>query len=346
MLLVIVGAGASYDSVLDRPLDALQPDTSRFPLADELFEPRSPFLAIMSNVPQVRQVAQLLHHRPKGQSVEDVMAALLEEGREYSRRLSQLAAIRFYLQAIIEHVESAWGSHLVPNNMETLVDQIERFRGDREPAMFVTFNYDRLIEHAVAAFQPAFRTLQDYVRPQRMSVIKLHGSIDWVRPFDHPASAFEIDGPWGAARIIAENISRLRRPGDIQIQCEPPNSLYKDCLAVPAIAVPLRQKAEFQCPPEHVAHLRTKLMSVRAILTIGWRGAEEPFLQLLRENTRQLIDVLCVAKDHFDAAETVERLGTCLRDANFKTFSGGFSRLISERGADALLRTAWTGPVG
>jgi hypothetical protein len=53
------------------------------------------------------------------------------------------------------------------------------------------------------------------------------------------------------------------------------------CL-IPALALPLRSKARFVCPQEHLDVLNALLPQVDRILAIGWKAGEPHFLNLLR----------------------------------------------------------------
>lgn len=67
MLLIVAGAGASYDSIL-----ALKPQVSaaveqiRLPLANQLFDARPAFEAAMREMPRVMPIAPLLQSRAGG----------------------------------------------------------------------------------------------------------------------------------------------------------------------------------------------------------------------------------------------------------------------------------------
>ena len=112
MLMVVFGAGASYDSAPSQPLpthnlmDAVGDD--RPPLANELFEDRDMFAAILERFPQAQPVVPRLRNLQPGESVESVMEALQAEADRDPRRRRQLAAVRYYLQSALYDCVSAW----------------------------------------------------------------------------------------------------------------------------------------------------------------------------------------------------------------------------------------------
>jgi hypothetical protein len=178
MLMVVIGAGASYDSVpsisgnsayLDRP-----------PLADQLFHARPEFSKVMQRLPACLPIIPLVQNLPSGRTVEHVLQHLQSEAQDYPKRLRQLAAIRYYLHIMLWGCELRWLDIAKGvTNYKTLLDQIERWRKPDEQVCLVTFNYDRLIEDALPAVGVEIRELSDYVGSDTYKLIKLHGSINW-----------------------------------------------------------------------------------------------------------------------------------------------------------------------
>lgn len=342
MLLVIAGAGASFDSISSRPISTSSYEEHRPPVADNLFSPRPAFEDIQRLIPQVRQVATLLHHRANGESVEDVLARFSGEATHNARRPVQLAAVRFYLQGVIARCEERWyREHPVSTNMDALYDQIENARHERTHALFVTFNYDRLIEHALENSGQHFSSLDDYIARGRTRVIKLHGSVDWVRPIK-PMDTREFGGSgWTVARQVSDAILSLPEPGAIEIGGDVPSSSTRNRIAIPAIAIPVKAKDRFECPDSHVTALREALPEVRAILTVGWRAGEQYFLKELSQGIRHQTEVTCVTGNTADSDATIAALRHCIPGANFERYGAGFSQFIRDRRVERLLNIAW-----
>jgi hypothetical protein len=96
MLLVIFGAGASYDSDPARPPETVK-DDRRPPLADQLFDNREKFAEALTYFPECKPIVPLL--RGTGE-VEQRLEQLRDEAISappYPERLRQLAAVRGYL---------------------------------------------------------------------------------------------------------------------------------------------------------------------------------------------------------------------------------------------------------
>ena len=105
MLLVIFGAGASYDSVPhlpapSNPADAIKhrvdyASRDRPPLANQLFEDRPEFVNAMEQFKDCMPLVPAL--RKRGVAVEQELTKLQEQAETFPRVHGELAAIRYYL---------------------------------------------------------------------------------------------------------------------------------------------------------------------------------------------------------------------------------------------------------
>jgi hypothetical protein len=211
MLLVILGAGASYDSVPAYPPDESTQTPGRPPLADGLFENRPIFHEGMARFPSLHPIAPLLQRR-HGLSLEQKLQELVREAQEYPVRHKQLMAVRYYLQYIFWRGEDEWLREVAGyvTNYRALLDQIDRWRNDDQPVCLVTFNYDRLIEAALNGAGIAIAQLPDYVASPRFKLFKLHGSINWVRVVrSQELTADKGRDQWTATNLVIENAATL-----------------------------------------------------------------------------------------------------------------------------------------
>ena len=91
---------------------------------------------------------------------------------------------------------------------------------------------------------------------------------------------------------------------------------------VPAIAVPIADKDEFECPPAQVDRLAGLIEHVDRVLVIGWKGAETRFLSILA-SVPEGVPFDIVGQDG------VHRVAHNLRasgvNADYRVFNGGFS---------------------
>jgi len=135
MLMVIFGAGASFDSAPSYPLESPESrrhgdvDKYRLPLADGLFENRPLFATAVSKLPRCRPINSRLRFRPQDTSVEQELQKLQAEAGGDPERHRQLAAVRFYLQYIIFECERHWNDVTRDGtNYDALLDQIRHWR--------------------------------------------------------------------------------------------------------------------------------------------------------------------------------------------------------------------------
>src|SRR5581483_2416130 len=197
MLLVILGAGASFDSVPHVPptqiFSAHRPEfqTTHFenfrpPLANQLFDTRPLFVGVMQDFPHCKEVIPLL--RKSDIIVERELAILREQAKTFPRGLQELIAIQFYIQMAIRECTKQWENvHRGITNYATFLRELERLRLQTgENICLVTFNYDTMLESAmiqVLGFE--FPRLQSYIASRNYVVIKLHGSDNWIREIDN-----------------------------------------------------------------------------------------------------------------------------------------------------------------
>ena len=186
MLLVIFGAGASYDS--DPSLQPGGPynlqNDNRPPLADDLFANRQEFRNTAARFSECSAIVPYLRNIPPGTSIErrleELQAEALDLTHRYPLRLAQLAAVRFYIQTVLEGCTERWyqQSNGITNYL-TLLDEI-RCRGN-DRACLVTFNYDRLIENGIQKLTgEAVWDFDEYLAGP-FQLFKVHGSVNWGR---------------------------------------------------------------------------------------------------------------------------------------------------------------------
>jgi len=353
MLMVVFGAGASYDSAPSQPLPTHDlPDAvgnERPPLANELFEDRDMFAAILERFPQAQPVVPRLRNLQPGESVESVMEALQAEADGDPRRHRQLAAVRYYLQSALYDCEAAWHREATRGvtNYKALLDAIEHTRARDETVCLVTFNYDTMLEAALPqSVGIDIRSINDYVASKSYKVIKLHGSLNWGREVEPPVDHV---GAVGDQELVVELIDRaaslkvteryhvVNQRSIVRLDAQRP--------LVPAIALPLLRKGAFECPAEHLKALDECLPQVRRLLVIGWRATDAPFLELIHNRGRQAVRGVVVAGMPELAREVITNLKNNLdRPGEFLSSAGGFTDFIVQHEIEAFLKSFRASP--
>jgi len=342
MLMVIFGAGASYDSV-----EAVRPNVGtardyqdRPPLADELFQDRPRFTEMMTRYRDCVPLIPRLRTREGGVSVEEMLGRLYDAAPTHGARYRQFAAIRFYLHAMMWVCQLRWRdtSKGITNHV-TLLDLIDQWLPKYERVCLVTFNYDLLIENALDHKRIAILSLSDYVSHPTYKLIKAHGSINWGREVRSPL--IDLDkAPLQVAFELIERSEELQFAeefvwtGEHDMGRLPNNGTT----VFPALAIPLVTKMAFECPKAHQGVLRDCIPGVSKILVIGWRGAEQHFVELLSSlSGSRKIPGLVVAGDRGRASEVIVELSRASDRITWSASDGGFSDFVTSGEADRFL---------
>lgn len=314
MLLVIFGAGASYDSAPHLPPPRSTADKlaqanysqDRPPLANELFEDRTAFVGAMVGFPACLDLIPSL--RRSGTAVERELARFQQQAETFPRRHQQIAAIRYYLHVALWECQRRWQDrHRGITSYGALLDEIERWRfRNREEVCFVTFNYDTILEETMERYLNFRRdNFNSYIQQKNYSVIKVHGSINWGREIDLPQTAGHVNHDW-----IIDHAAELKITDRYRFATAHPMLYEGDQVIFPALAIPVEKKDEFSCPASHVQVLESLLTKVTKIIVVGWRATETHFLGLLAHRLKRgEQDVLAVSGDQRGLDETFANLG-------------------------------------
>ena len=290
----------------------------------------------MQRFPACFPIVPYLQQRPSGQTVENILEKLRDESPEYPERIRQLASVRYYLQALLSRVVAIWTDDVGKGitSYKTLLDQIERRRKD-DRVCLVTFNYDTMLEDALAVVGAAVRRIGDYISPNsRYWLIKPHGSVNWGREIEHPA----IDVSRPSEKIDSDVIAKVHELRLTQNYVVVPEATTraKPLPLFPAIAIPVETKSEYECPLEHLDKLRECLPNATRILVIGWRATEHHFLKLLAEKLPANVRWLVVAGGAEGAQEVIGNLNAVGIPGDYQASDLGFSRFVVHREGDGF----------
>ncbi len=310
VLLVILGAGASYNSA-----EADDVDPSRRheiaewqpPLAKELFQARSHFGAAIGRLSDYSSglVSELRAAVSANKPLEQLLDEVMVRAATDSRSSTELMALRYYLREVIAACSANWlaMTHQV-TNYHFLVHRLDRWaRAANECALYVTFNYDILLEHACRQVELYVTDLESYTSHPRAKLFKPHGSINWAHhvEFDMVPGVSERD-------YVIRNASSIKVPPAIEVRTNW-RAGVRGQEWIPALAVPVETKGEFECPPEHMETLRALLPTVDRVLVIGWRATEQNFIDLLKgESPKALRRILIACKSKHDSRHVWQQL--------------------------------------
>jgi len=353
VLLIIVGAGATYDSDWRRPVAAdgfqhagQQARDLRPPLAKDLFNEKRFGQYVASYLPSQGLMDRLRRSAPK---VEQELEAIRDLSNVQAHLPRQLLAVRYYLRELIAVTVRTWNEakpDLMTNftrlltQLEPWRQQCERLQGGHERVAIVTFNYDTLFDDALTYLLPQFplTKVDDYTSDSRYQLFKLHGSVNWWREArghvignqQWTSARGAISSPLEWARTMFDPPAQFTENGNFLMSGV--GHQFPPC--VPCIALPTATKeaSDFACPGTHVEELLRLLRQVTDVLIIGWKGIEGHFLEGWRQvhastPDRTIHSLAVVDATHEAAAEVAHRIVQTVGIApqttpTFETFSG------------------------
>jgi hypothetical protein len=280
--------------------------------------------------------------------IEDRLEQLSDHAEKYEHIRRGLFALRYYLQTVIRESLNAWKpSHFGATNYATLLTRVETWRVDHQESLcLVTFNYDTLLDDAFrATLGLGDLTLDRYIAEPKHKLIKVHGSIDWLRLVSGLPTLHR-RGLTGYADV-ASSVANIQLVDDYRMT-RLNEVLPQGHGGVPAIAVPTQRKKSFECPDDHLAALKAAIPEVSHLLIIGWRGNEDHFLNLWREvkaaherdrvqpNLRKL---LVVSSSDDSANEISERFAaqTTYSYVRRAGVGGGFTKFLQSNQLEQFL---------
>jgi len=354
MLMVIFGAGASYDSALQVPGD--QRDVDGLPLTKGLFDARPWFDAAAKQYGTCKPlVGPLRDLAARGESLllEDELAKIAASSEGNPETLRQLLALRFYVRQAIADQTDHW---LDVTGGFTNYGRLLRRVGDwraatNEQVVLVTFNYDLMLDSALAeqmALGLVFRQPADYVARDDWKLCKLHGSTDWSRTVRIHDPRWDVD--WATAVIAAADQLELGQGEVSRTPIVPEHRVAHGAsvidVTIPALALPVSGKSTFETHPSHVQAFDAAVPQVDRLLIIGWRGMEDHVLERLRMTPHYSLGIADPsAKQVYTQLESafIHDLGhgrnrnagnSAVRAVSFKSFS----QLVSGDAVDKWLR--------
>jgi hypothetical protein len=278
MLLVIFGAGASYDSFKD-PETHLNVSGLQYrpPLTKDLFQFRGIYGELLEKFPAASAIAAECPERIRaGENLEVILDEFEQQSASSLSKKGQLLAFRHYLGNLILQIGMNWlKATCSSTNYSVLVNRIEQWRCDKapsEPVYYVSFNYDFLLEDALSKTLRKWHpgNFSYYVRDPRFRLFKPHGSVLWRSKSTLPLN---LD-------------SQIERAAEVDFE-DPEHGEFTDGeIYAPAIAVPMRNKVKFVCPSDHTEKFKTCIPKFTKVLIIGWAGYEDHFNVLLKEQLK------------------------------------------------------------
>jgi hypothetical protein len=310
-MLVLVGAGASYDC------DDLGRGTADdMPLVKDLFDWNN----VLNVYRRVATMAPALRAATGGDaptaSVEEYLRRILRSGKEFEQ--AQAREVPLYLQHRIAQLSDAWLHH--SGNFAILVNHI---LAACKYTAFVSLNYDILLDSHLPM---TMRAIGDYVQREWM-LVKPHGSVNWADPIEEGLpSEYESMPIREVADALGGDIrgwySRGRHPhllSDDYVSLHSRTIENNETLLFPRIAVPLgAEEDEILCPQGHLDALTEFLRKYPVnMLVIGYSGLDHKVLEVIRDAGPTISSLTVVNKNPDDGssnptADSAEAIGKTL----------------------------------
>lgn len=350
---MVLGAGASYDSVSplswSSEMAAGQRDYGvpnyQPPLANDIFDNRPNFREVLLRFQECAAlVAKLRRLRnTDGFLLEAELRKRQDRAEElqYAPYFQELIAVRFYLQHVLWECGTRWHSEAGgATNYAELVAVLARWRHESaSDVSVVTFNYDTMLEAATEQHLGVrYDSLSSYVANPEFQIVKLHGSANWTRPVPMPTETPNyVDGDQARRVLIKKAPSYNLGSYEIRNPHDPPQVTTpgREAIHLPALAIPMQRKDQFECPGNHVDALAPAIWNARRLLIVGWSATELDFIDMLKK-LREDCRVLVVNGPSPGGDEAVGRLQEGeVPLGNVEVFPGGFSEVV---GSDVLER--------
>ena len=322
-LLVIVGAGASSDSLPTGAALSSVVGTGPPPLTKDIAGPSELSNRLAGekypNVgPIIGELRRRLRRRGSAETLEEILREYLTRAETNLNIRRHIAAMRYYLRDLLdEATRSVLATNGGITNYTYLVSKCYQWAADRSTYVcFVSFNYDYLLENACQReffFDPS--SLRDYVENPLVSVLKPHGSVLWATGHPdlemiqspEPLAQVAIDEGEPTGGLSREIISGSTPPLLFQTQIQ---GVQWGNVAYPALALPMAGKTDLVWPNSQ-NELFTETLhpgSFGRVLIVGWRAAEAHFTGLLTRLIPANANVMVVSESKVSGEETVKGL--------------------------------------
>lgn len=343
MLLIIFGAGASYDNNIEVMTGDEYP---RLPLTNNLINPNLPSAQVASDtwqgaVPLLNRLNKLYNAKKDSFNLEELLYLEFERNKEAVK--NQLLSFKFYIYEIIKNCEIQVRNRNQGNtNYTQLLSALESMDIDQKIGIaLVTFNYDTLIEKACSQIYPDwdFNNFEDYILGNpKVRLYKPHGSLNWRQNYE----TLYQPGKNNKIKVLANpNKYGLKATTQQVVPYNQGFSVLADPNSVddPMLALPYRVKTTLIFMDNHKQTLFRDIKEVTHILTIGWRGTEEHFQDEVMSLITKPVKVLNVNTGSRDIEDNLRKI---LKDKiiAMQTFPSGFSKFIeSENWLTDFLKT-------
>ena len=309
-LLVILGAGASYDlfpSEDPNYKEIITQDDYRPPLTKHLFKNHGVYQTYLKDFPKASSIASVIRGELRGRGEDNLEEILNELNKSDNfQRIQAYRQIPLYLQKLFFNISNEYTEQ--STNYDNLVQKIDD--AGIQQTLFLTLNYDLFLEKSLnRIYGVQFNEINDFIQ-KKWALIKLHGSADWWKRIRNNYDHSFTDGV-EAINSIKENILDLS--DDIYIR---KNNKIRDnhsgIIYYPAISAPINDKKNYACDESHYNHLTQFLKTCTNIMIIGCSMTDHDLLDCLKENIQSISRLKIVTGQKDSAIKITNRLSNGL----------------------------------
>ncbi len=337
-LTVILGAGASAG--INSGRTTLTSPQFKSPLTKELFNQSPSFATVLNKYPQAQQLSNVILrqlNKNPNLSLEQVFKFYSDRllGGENSIITKQFLQIPLYLNDLLGEVSQHYTTN--PYEYSVLVNNcLEK----TDAVLFLSLNYDTLLEKALATPGNNFSNESDYISNPKWALAKIHGSVNWYKEID--TGDFPHGENHNAYLNFIHSLSVPIKLKESLIMYPIPGHQKKSkerSALFPAITIPVDGKYEYNCPISMISFCKNFLESCTNFLIIGTSGKDQDLMDLLSISEPKHSLLLSSNQDR--AVETINRFESKLprfkNKINPCVKSGGFTEFINSNEFDQFL---------
>jgi hypothetical protein len=368
-LLIITGAGASYDVINEEIISSEASGTSSYrpPLTKNIFYPPLPdarevgspdeesgyILTCLREHPLAYQAGYEFHNLFGKNNAEANLEKFLSELKSSNKFIikSQFWAIPLYLYDLFFKISTGYlpTSYGLPSNYKSLIDKISQ--SNYNQIIWLNLNYDLLADYAIKiSTNNELKDLNDYMELQTQDGLKIkytkpHGSVDWFKKISDPDIRWEDIKlgrlPTGFESRLSKEIYKegsfpetqafTTSKGEMTFSF--PEGWY------PAITAPI---GEYDFVYQrHVKDIVPDLKKTDAILCIGFGALDKDILELIKKEMPEIKKLQIVNGPRAEGEHAHQRIINHCYNVTLNhieaVFEGGFTQFV-KKGLEDWLR--------
>jgi hypothetical protein len=361
-LLLITGAGASYDVINEDIISSEATGTSSYrpPLTRNLFYPSlsdsgevgSPneeggyVLTCLKEHPLAAQAGYEFHNRFGKNNEEANLELFLSELKNNRKFIikKQFWAMPLYLYELFNKISDNYlpTPYGLPSNYKSLIDKISQ--SNYNQIIWLNLNYDLLADYAIKiSTNNELKAFHDYMELETQDGLKImytkpHGSVNWFKKINdaniewiniklgHLPTGFESRL---STEIYTSNLAQIRHAEDHAKgfhSIKFPEGWY------PAITAPIGQYDPVY--PEHIENIVPELKKTDAIICIGFGALDKDILDLIKLKMPEIkkLQIVNGTREAGDRVhlKIINHCGNVKLNHREAIFEGGFTQFVKE----------------